>query len=149
MQTTPKYAYLYLLQTLIFPLNNMVTVSVISLAGCQTINLGSMPIKHISWLWVHPGNAANLLISSLQTSLLIVSHLQTLYVVLVLNLIAILISENTFLWHVVPASIIFVTFALFNSIVLFQLPKPLLQHSLLVGWISAIIFFITLHLRIF
>ena len=57
--------YLYLQQTLIFPLNNLVTVSVISLAGWQTIHLSSMPTKQILALWVHPNNTANLLISSL------------------------------------------------------------------------------------
>ena len=38
--------------------------------------------------------AANLLIPSLRTSLVIASHHQTLYVILVLHLIAILISEK-------------------------------------------------------
>ena len=37
----------------------------------------------------------------------------------------------------------------FGAIFLFQSPKPLLQHSLLVGLITATLFFITLHLRIF
>ena len=40
----------YLQQTLIFPLKNLVTVSVISLGRWQTINLGLMPIKQISSL---------------------------------------------------------------------------------------------------
>ena len=33
MQMTPKFTYLYLQQTLILPLNSLVTVSVIYLAG--------------------------------------------------------------------------------------------------------------------
>ena len=41
-----------------------------------------------------------------------------------LHLIAILISENIFLWHVAPTSIIFVTFAVFVAIFPFQSPKP-------------------------
>ena len=40
------------------------------------------------------------LISSLRTSLVVASHHQTLYAILVLHLIAILISENISLWHV-------------------------------------------------
>ena len=44
---------------------------------------------------------------------------QTLYVILVLHLIAILISENIFIWHVPPASIIFVTLAVFSAIFIF------------------------------
>jgi len=91
---------------------------------------------------------ANLPISSLRTSFVIASHHQNLYIILALHLISMLISENMFLWHVAPASIIFVTFAVFLAIFLFQLPKPLLQHSLLVGMITATLFFITLHLRI-
>ena len=45
-------------------------------------------------------------------------------------------------------SIIFLTFAVFGAIFLFQLPKLLLQLSLLVGLIIATLFFITLHLMI-
>jgi len=145
MQMTPKYTYLYLQQTQIFPLNNLVTVSVISMAGWQTINLSSVPAKQISSLYGHPDNATNLLMSSLWTSLMIASNHQKLYVILILHLIAILISEK----YVAAASIIFVTFAVFVAIFLFQSPKPLLQHSLLVGLISAIRFFITSHPRIF
>ena len=89
---TPKYTYLYSQPTLIFPLNNLLTVSVLSLAVWQTINVGSMPTKQIS-----PDNAANLLVSSLRTSLVKASHHQTLYVILVLHLIVTLISENMFL----------------------------------------------------
>jgi hypothetical protein len=85
----------------------------------------------------------------LQTSLVIASDHQILYVILVLHLIASLISENTFLWHLASASIIFVTVAVFGAIFIFQSPKPLLQHSLLIGLITATFFFITLHLRIF
>ena len=94
-------------------------------------------------------NAANLLISSLGTSLVIASHHQTLYVILVLHLIEILISENMFLSHVAPGSIIFVTFAVFVAIFLFQSPKALLPHSLLLGLITATLIFVALHLRIF
>jgi len=85
------------------------SVSVISLAGWQTIDLGSMETKQISLLLVHPDNAANLLVSSLRPSLIMASHLQTLYIMLVLHLIAILISENLFLWHVAAASTISIT----------------------------------------
>ena len=46
---------------------------------------------------VHSDKAANLLMSSLRTSLVIASHHQTLYITLGLHLIAILISENIFL----------------------------------------------------
>ena len=37
----------------------------------------------------------------------------------------------------------------FVAILLFQLPNPLLQHALLVGLITATLFFVTLHLQIF
>jgi len=57
--------------------------------------------------------------------------------------------RNMFLWHVAPASIIFVTFTVLVAIFLFHSPKPLLQHSLLVGLITATLFFIILHLSIF
>ena len=52
--------------------------------------------KHISSLYVHPDNAANLLISPLRTSLVFASHNQTMCVILVLHLTAILISETYF-----------------------------------------------------
>jgi len=107
----PQYTYLYLQQAVIFPLYSLVTVSVISLAGWQTVNLGSISTKQMSLLKVHPENAANLRISSARTSLVIVLHHQTLYVIL--------ISENIFLWHVAPVSIIFVTFDIFGAIFLF------------------------------
>jgi len=57
----------------------------------------------------------------------------------VLQFIAILISENVFLWQVAPASIIFVTCAVYGAIFLFQSSKSLLHHSLLVGLITAIV----------
>jgi len=72
--------------------------------------------------------------------------LSDLYLILVLYLIAILISENIFLWHVAAASSIFATFAVFVAILFCQSPKPLLQHSLLVGLINAILFFIILQI---
>ena len=96
---------------------NLVTVSVIYLAGWQTINLGRMPTKQISSLQVHPKNAANLLISSLRSSLVIASHHQTLYVIVVLHLIAIVSSENIFLWHVAPVSIILSYSSLYLSVI--------------------------------
>ena len=77
-------------------------------------------------------------------SLIIASHHHTLYIILVV----ISISENIYLWHVAAASTIFVTFAVFVALFLFQSPKPLLQHSLLVGLITAPLSFITSHLRI-
>ena len=47
------------------------------------------------------------------------------YVILVLHLIAILISENIFLWHIVAAFIIFVSVAVFGAVFLFQSPKTI------------------------
>jgi len=44
---------------------------------------------------------------------------------LVLHLIAILISENIFLWHIVAAFIIFVSVAVFGAVFLFQSPKTI------------------------
>ena len=44
---------------------------------------------------------------------------------------------------------LFLIFAIFGVVFLFQLPKAMLQHSLLVGLITATLFFVTLYLRIF
>jgi len=100
-----------------------------------------MPTKRISSLLVHPDNAATLLVSSGRPFSIIASHYQTIYVILVLHLIAILISENIFLWYVAAASIIFVTVDVFVALFLFQSPNPLLQHSLLVSLITGTLFF--------
>ena len=119
------------------------------ISGWMTkINLGSIPTNRIYLLKIHANKAAKLLFSSLRASLVIASNYQTLYAILVLHLIAILILENMFLRHVVPASIIFLTFCIFGAIFLFHSPKPLIHHSLLVDLISITLFFITLHLRI-
>jgi len=45
-----------------------------------------------------------------------------------------------FFWHVAAGSIIFLTFTVFVGIFIFQSPKPLLQHSLLVGLITATLY---------
>ena len=63
------------------------------------------------------------LVSSLRPSLIIASHYQVMYIILVLDMIAILISENMFLWHVASASIVFMAFTVFGAIFIFQLPK--------------------------
>jgi len=128
MQMIHKYTYLYLVQTRIFPLNNLVT---------------------LSSLYVHPDNAASLQIYFLRTSLVTASHYESLYIILVLHLIAILILENMFNWHIAPASIISVTYAIVGAIFIFQSPTQLLQLSLLVGLIITTLFLITLYLRTF
>jgi len=96
---------------------------------------------------VYTDIAANILVSTLHPTSIIASHRYTLFVISVLHLIVILISENLFFWNVAVASIIFVTFTVFVAIFLFQSPKPLLQHLLLVGLITATFVFIALRLK--
>jgi len=122
-------------------------ISIKQLGDCLSDISGWMTCNKRSSLYAHPDNSAYLLISSLRTSLVIAPYHQTMYVIFVLHLIAILISENILVWHVAPAYIIFVTFAVFGAIFLFQSPKPLLQLSLLVGLITATFICITFHLR--
>jgi len=83
-------------------------LSITQLGGCLSdlsgwmtkIDLGSMRTKHISLLLVHPDNVVRLSVLTLRRPLIIASyHYYTLYVILALQLIAILISENLFIWH--------------------------------------------------
>jgi len=73
-----------------------------------------MLTKHISSLWVHPDNAANLLTSFLQTSLIIASHHQTLpNLDVTLDLKAILNSETkcslTLMAGLITTTLFFIT----------------------------------------
>jgi len=91
---------------------------------------------------------SNLLVSSLLASFLITSHRNILYVNVMLHLVIILIDENVFLWQDAAASSVLTPFAVFDVIFLFQFPKQLLHHSLLVSLITTTLFFTTLLLRI-
>ena len=140
---TPKYTYLYLQETLIFPLNNLVTVSVISLSGWQTIDLGSMQTKQI---YISTSRQCSKLTHFFPTNIL--SHSITPSDT-VRNLGVTFDSYFNFRKHFYVKCLLFVTFAVFVTIFLFQSPKLLLHHSLLIGLITATLFFITSHLRIF
>ena len=123
------------------------TVSAISLSGWQQINLGSTATTHISSLYVHPNNAAKLLVSYLRTFLVIASHQQTLYVILYVTHfsdMSLLLLSYSWLSHIrryislsvaktiVTALITFIlfTFSAVRTSVLFQyLWRPVLVLS--------------------
>ena len=146
-QMIPKYTYVYLQQTLIFLLNNLVTVSVIHLAGWQTtkprlnanktyfiiIDTSRHPSKLTRFLHT------NILTHSITPSNTLCNFCLTLHFKF----------RKIFFWNVAPASIKFFTFAVFGAIFLFQSPKSLLQYSLIVGLCATTLFFSAFHLRIF
>jgi len=129
-----KYTHRYIQQTHIFFVHSYVTVSVLSLSGWQTIEIGSMQTKQYFIFISTSRKAANLLVSSPRPSLVIASHSHLLYVILVLHLILILISGNRFPWYVTASSYkLFVTITVFAGIFLLKSPKLLPQHLVLVG----------------
>jgi len=81
------------------------------------------------------------------------NHLLLICVLLIkwhkLSIITCISFEKGSQWLQPSVSIIFVTFAVFGAIFLFQSPKLLLEHPLLLSLITATPFFITLLLRIF
>ena len=107
-----------------------------TISGWMTNNRLRLIAKQlISLLQVYEDNASNINISSMLSSLIIAAHHHALYLLFALHLTAIVTSKNKFLWKVAATSSIFVTYAEFFAIFIFQSPTPLLQHSLLVGLI--------------
>ena len=123
------------------------------ISGWMTkIDLGTMPIKHISSLKIHPDNAANLLYANLLFSMPILNHSMTPSNT-VRNLDVAFDSDFNFRKHVsLTCRCCFHHIRDLRSIrrhVSLSVAKTMLQHSLLVGLITATLFFRTSHIKIF